>query len=86
MRNKYYTPDGMHPEDAIFKVKQFINELTKIQESYFNKLSKDLKLNKDGDDFLFDYIHNSGDDGDKLEFCEYLDKFKKEYKDIVSVK
>jgi hypothetical protein len=83
MNKKYYTPDGMHPEDAIYKVKQFINELTKINESYFQKLSKDLNLNEIGDDFLFDYIHNSGEDGEQMDFCEYLEKFKKNYSHIV---
>lgn len=83
MKNKYYTPDGMHPEDAIFKVKTFLNELSKIQEDYFQKLVNDLHLNEEGVDFVFDYIHNSGEDGETMEFTEYLEKFNKKYDEMV---
>ncbi len=83
MKNKYYTPDGQHPEDEIFKVKNFINELSKVQEEYFQKLINDLKLNNEGIDFLFDYIHNSGEDGNNMEFSEYLSNFKRRYENMV---
>ena len=82
MKNKHYTPDGNHPEDAIYKVKTFINELTKVQEQYFQKLYSDLNLNEDGIDFLFDYIYNSGDEGEKLEFTEWLDRFNTTYDEL----
>jgi hypothetical protein len=61
-----------HPEDNIFKVKDFINELSKVQDTYFNNLCRDLAL-EDGalKDHLFDYIYNE----DKmLTFGEYLDR------------
>ena len=62
-----------HPDDSIFKVKDFINELSKVQDTYFNNLCRDLAL-EDGvvKDHLFDYVYNE----DKMAtFGEYLDKF-----------
>lgn len=82
--NKYYTPDGQHPEDAIYHAKRFINELTNVQESYFQKLVKDLKLDEQGEDWLFDYIHNSGEEGEKLTFEEYLDGYNQSYEKLVT--
>jgi hypothetical protein len=61
-----------HPEDSIFKVKDFINELSKVQDTYFNNLYRDLAL-EDGaiKDHLFDYVYNE----DKMiTFGEYLDQ------------
>lgn len=83
MNNKYYTPDGMHPEDAINKVKTFINELQNVQEEYFKKLVSDLSLNKDGEDWLFDYIYNVSDN-DYDGFDHYMEDFKKKYEDLVT--
>jgi hypothetical protein len=62
-----------HPDDNIFKVKEFINELSKVQEVYFEKLCKDLEIEEGHlKDHLFDYIYNE----DKLiTFGEYLDEF-----------
>lgn len=79
-----YTPDGMHPEDAIYKVKIFVNELQKIQNEYFDRLVTDLHLNKDGEDWLFDYIFNSDDEVD--DFSHYLSNYKREYDDFVNSK
>ena len=80
--NKYYTPSNEHPEDAIYKVKTFINELQTVQEKYFARLVSDLQLNKTGEEFLFDYIYNSGDE--KFDdFCHYLQDFGKKYEDFI---
>ena len=49
MKNKNYTQDGRHPEDAISEAKTFINELQKVQEQYFSKLVLDLKITKEGE-------------------------------------
>ena len=81
MNKKYYTPNDMHPEDAICKTKTFIKELQKVQEDYFNKLVADLKLNKAGEDWLFDYVYNTDDIYDG--FDHYLNDFKKKYEDLV---
>ena len=59
-----------HPDDQIFKVKDFINELSKVQDSYFSGLVKDLNVGKEVEDFLFDYVYN---ETDPVTFGEYLD-------------
>jgi hypothetical protein len=84
MKTKNYTPDGQHPEDAIFKAKTFINELQKVQEEYFTKLATDLNLNRDGVDWLFDYVYNTTDDENYDGFDHYLEDHKKKYDDVVS--
>lgn len=76
----FYTPQGQHPEDRIFKDKSFINELQKVQDLYFDALAKDLGLNEVGNDFLFDYVYNSEHD---LCFDEWLERFGKNYEDCV---
>lgn len=76
--NKYYT----HPEDSIHKTKTFINELQTVQETYFNDLVSTLKLNKAGEDFLFDYIYNYNEGLD--DFSHYLQDFDKKYEDFVA--
>jgi len=61
-----------HPDDNIFKVKDFINELSKVQDAYFEALCDDLQLGEgELKNLLFDYIFNE----DKLiTFGEYLDE------------
>lgn len=83
MKNKNYTPDGQHPEDVIIYVKNFINELSRVQENYFKKLVLDLKINKEGEDWLHDYIYNSGEEGEKLCFDEYLQECGKLYEEFI---
>ena len=60
-----------HPDDRIFATKDFINELSKVQDRYFKKLCKKLDIPKESEDHLFDYIYN---ERDGLTFGEYLDK------------
>ena len=59
-----------HPDDRIFAVKDFINELSKVQDRYFKKLCRKLDLPKEAEDYLFDYIFN---ERDEVTFGEYLD-------------
>jgi hypothetical protein len=80
--NQNYTPDGLHPEDAIWKTKNFINELEKVQADYFSKLVHNLGLNKDGESWLFDYIYNSF--GESEDFEDYLNDFKVKYIDLIT--
>ena len=84
MKNEYYTPDGQHPDDAIVKVKDFINELSIIQEQYFNNLVEDLRLSEEGADWLFDYIYNSGEEGKYLTFEEHMSYLGKTYEELVA--
>lgn len=83
MKNKNYTQDGRHPEDAISEVKTFINELQKVQEQYFSKLALDLKITKEGEDWLFDYVYNTSDEEKYDGFDHYLQDYKKNYGDMV---
>lgn len=70
-----------HPEDEIYKVKTFINGLEKVQEDYFTKLVESLNLSKEGEDWLFDYIHNSSEN-EFDDFQHYLNDFNKKYEDM----
>jgi hypothetical protein len=60
-----------HPDDRIFATKEFISELSKVQDRYFKKLCKKLNLPKENEDYLFDYIFN---EKDPVTFGEYLDR------------
>lgn len=60
-----------HPDDRILATKDFINELSKVQDRYFKKLCNKLDLPKETEDFLFDYIFN---EKEEVTFGEYLDK------------
>jgi len=60
-----------HPDDRIFATKDFINELSKVQDRYFKKLCRKLDLPKETEDYLFDYIFN---EQGMVTFGEYLDK------------
>jgi hemerythrin len=82
MKPKYYTKTGQHPDDAINRVKTFINELQKVQDKYFDDLVDDLKINNSLNDWLFDYIFNEDSDID-LMFTEYLEGVNKKYEDFV---
>ena len=59
-----------HPDDRIWATKEFISELSKVQDRYFKKLCRKLNLPKENEDYLFDYIFN---ETRPLTFGEYLD-------------
>jgi hypothetical protein len=63
-----------HPDDRIAATKDFINELSKVQDRYFKKLCFKLQLLKETEDYLFDYIFN---EKDGVTFGEYLDRMGK---------
>jgi hypothetical protein len=84
MKTKNYTKDGRHPEDVIYEVKTFINQLQKVQEDYFNKLVQNLNITKEGEDWLFDYVYNSTDEDKYDGFDHYLEDYKKKYDDMVT--
>jgi hypothetical protein len=79
-----YTPDGKHPEDAIYEVKSFFDKLKDVQDDYFERLSKGLNLTEDGRDFLFDYIYNVENDDQQIDdFAHYLETLNKNYEDLI---
>lgn len=73
---KHYTDKSEHPEDRIYAVKKFINELSNVQDFYFNQLLLDLNLKDEINDYLFDYLFNEERD---VEFEEYLNSLGKDY-------
>jgi hypothetical protein len=58
-------------QDKIAAAKTLINELANVQDLYYHTLMVELGLNKDDrtEDFLFDYVFNSGNEET---FVEYL--------------
>jgi hypothetical protein len=79
-----YTPEGKHPEDAIYEVKMFFNKLKDVQDDYFERLSKGLKLTEEGEEYLFDYIYNVDNENDGVDdfFC-YLQNINKNYETLI---
>ena len=86
MNKLQYTPDGQHPDDAIYEVKNFINKLQKVQEEYFNKLAEDLQITEEGESWLFDYVYNASEDEKHLTFDEYLSFYNKSLVKLVNYK
>jgi hypothetical protein len=78
---KHYTKDDFHPEDVIYKEREFIREINSIINNKFEKLVKDLGLDEAGKDWLFDYIYNCDDK--TISFEEFLAKAGLEYTDFV---
>jgi hypothetical protein len=82
---KPYTPEGKHPEDAIYEVKSFFEKLRDVQDDYFERLSEGLNLTEQGKDFLFDYIYNVSNDDQKIDdFAHYLETLGKNYEDLIN--
>ena len=85
MNKKNYTKTEQHPDDAIDKVKTFINELQKVQEKYLSDLIDDLNLKDESlDDWIFDYVFNEDSDIEEM-FTEYLEDRGKNYEDFVKI-
>jgi hypothetical protein len=80
MNKSYYTQDGRHPEDVIYKEREFIREINGIVNNKFDKLVKDLGLDEAGADWLFDYIYNCDDE--TISFEEFLAEAGLEYTDF----
>jgi hypothetical protein len=58
-------------QERITAAKTFINELATVQDLYYHNLMVELKFDKNDriEDFLFDYVFNSGNEET---FVEYL--------------
>lgn len=60
-----------HPDDRIMVAKDFINELSKVQDRYFKKLCFKLCLtSKEAEGYLCDFVFN---ETRPITFGEYLD-------------
>jgi|688.fasta_scaffold155419_5 hypothetical protein len=77
---KHYTIDGDHPEDRIYRDKEFINRLQKHIDLVYDILAMDLDLNEKGKEWLFDFVYN---EEENIEFEEYLAKYNVKYCDLV---
>jgi hypothetical protein len=76
---EHYTTQNDHPEDRIFRDKEYINRLQKHIDEVYEKLSLDLRLNDRGKDLLFDYLYNCDED---IEFEDYLHRFGNSYEEL----
>lgn len=70
------------PEEQITLTRNFIRELSKVQENYFNSLIESLSLTEEGEICLFDYIHNSDDFDGHMSFEEYMSFYGKDKKNL----
>jgi hypothetical protein len=68
-----------NPEAAIKYAKEFINELSIVQNVYFDGLCEGLGLTDEGRDWMFDYVFN---ENDPLTFEEYLKKYGKTFGEL----
>lgn len=66
--------EGTNYEQKIAKYKAFIMELSEVQELYYQKLVKEIKINSKDEEYLFDYIYNA----DFSTFEDYLAQFNKQ--------
>lgn len=78
--DKHYTPCGFHPEDRIFRDKEYAQRLRTHIDNVFDSLAKDLNLNVKGEDWLFDFFFN---EDREIEFEDYLIQNKVEYKSLI---
>ena len=81
---QHYTRLNEHPEDRIYRDREFIQRLQKHIDEVYEKLSLDLRLNDRGKDLLFDYLYNCDDD--TISFDEFLNEAGLEYTDFIKSK
>ena len=81
---QHYTKKGEHPEDRIFKDREYIKRLQRHVYGVFDRLEKDLKLTESGQAHLFDYVFN--EDSDDISFEEYLEKMGSDYDKISNIR
>lgn len=77
---KHYTIDKQHPEDRIFRDKEYINRLQRHIDSVYELLAYDLRLNEKGKELLFDYVYN---EDREISFEEFLEKIDVDYDELV---
>lgn len=74
----HYTPQGEHPEDRIYRDREYIHRLRAHLDEVYDALERDLGIIDDCN-WLFDFIHNEVREG---EFEDYLADYGVQYKDI----
>lgn len=80
IKTPHYTTQNEHPEDRIHRDKEYIIRLQKHIDEVHEKLSRDLRINDEGKDYLFDYIFNEMNND--LEFEDYLHKLGQRYDEM----
>jgi hypothetical protein len=83
INTNHYSRLNEHPEDRIFRDKEYIKRLYKHLDDVYNETCRDLRLNDEGKDFLFDYIYN---EDKEIEFEEYLYDLGVRYDEICLVR
>jgi hypothetical protein len=78
--NKHYTVNNEHPEDRIYRDREYIQRLQRHIDSVFELLAYDLQINEKGKEWLFDFVYN--EDKDML-FEEYIAKCNVKYDGLV---
>lgn len=78
----HYTPRGEHPEDRIYRDREYIGRLQAHINSIYDALEEDLGVKNDSN-WLFDFIHN---EDRNIEFEDYLGERGVRYRDIVQSK
>lgn len=78
----HYTTGGEHPEDRIYRDREYIHRTRLHLSEVYEALEKDLCVKPD-ENWLFDFVHN---EDRNIEFEDYLGEFGMRYKDIVSRK
>lgn len=78
----HYTKQGDHPEDRIYRDREYIHRLRAHMDEVYDALERDLRM-KEGQNWLFDFVHN---EDLNIEFEEYLAQYGIQYKDVVKSK
>ena len=76
----HYTVTGDHPEDRIYRDKEYIQRLQRHIDSVYELLAYDLRLNEKGQEWLFDFVYN---EEENIEFEDFLAKYNVKYCDLV---
>jgi len=67
--------------NEVEKVKDFVKALTETQDLRYSSLLDELGISEENENWLFDYIFNSGDDDET--FQKYLSRYDKKVEDII---
>lgn len=71
-------------EAKINETKRFVNMLSRLQDHCFERLVTELTFNDKGEEMLFDYVYNSGEEGLYLNFEEWVSFYKYTTKEFLS--